>query len=181
MTQPCSFAPIVRMLACKIVTSWIKTLCMYETRIDWPSNHATKQLQKSWCLNLESFCQLEHYILVSCSWHNNEALQHYVYTDTVNNCLAFCTKLSQYPLVRQNAIVFSCSLCPIPLQICNVLQSLDVFLAEVEPSVDSVTGSEDDWEQIRQIISVFNKVFWVHMLCQWTQFVCCNVIKHVTL
>ena len=33
-----------------------------------------------------------------------------------------------------------------------------MFLAEVEPSVDSVTGSEDDWEQIRQIISVFNKV-----------------------
>lgn len=50
------------------------------------------------------------------------------------------------------------SLCSTPLQICNVLESLDVFLAEVEPSVDSVTGSEDDWEQIRQIISVFNKV-----------------------
>ena len=54
--------------------------------------------------------------------------------------------------------MFSCLLCVVPLQICNVLESLDVFLAEVEPSVDSVTGSEDDWEQIRQIISVFNKV-----------------------
>ena len=65
------------------------------------------------------------------------------------------------------------------LQICSVLQSLDVFLTEVEPSVDSVTGSEDDWEQIRQIISVFNKVLSVIMyLLQCLGEPTCNCVSN---
>ena len=39
-----------------------------------------------------------------------------------------------------------------------MLETLNEFLCEVEPQVDMVTGSEDDWEYIKTIISVFNKV-----------------------
>nr|WAQ15579.1 axonemal dynein heavy chain E [Halisarca dujardinii] len=48
--------------------------------------------------------------------------------------------------------------CFLANRVRDVLETLNQFLSQVEPQVDIVTGSEDNWDYIKNIISVFNKV-----------------------